>query len=376
MQKKTILLNLLLTVLSLLFVNGAFGAIAVGSYDELYKVLPGGVEHVAYNKSVIEKAQKQVTERKKQRKKRKIKFVKPIEFLSLNEKYFSVAFDVVVVPRKKTVFALLFEKAGADRIAYNKNIYLSWIGARDIKIFKGLTIDDLVKNYRNMGVTDCHSDYVRPKVEKIFSAKADVGHIHKFSDIEGILQFSDIEGILPESKIDNSIARDAELKVKIDSYVGTLENRITELESTINELKTTFKGVQRKGGSLVFNNMNVQITNGKGATEAINGRGNLIVGYNESRGKDSRKGSHNIVVGRKNNYTSFGGIVSGYNNSISGKYAIVGGGHNNYASGEYSAITGGGKNSAKGKYTSISGQVGRTKVDPIKNKHFKSKASQ
>lgn len=365
MQKKTMLLNLLLPILVLLFANTAFGAIAVGSYDELYKVLPGGLEHVAYNKSVIEKAQKQVTARQFLRKKRKIKFIKPIEFLNLNEKYFSVAFDVLVEPRKKTVFALLFEKAGADRIAYNKNIYLSWIGARDIKIFKSMTIDDLVKSYRNMGVTDCHSDYVRPKVEKIFSAKADVGHKHKFSDIEGVL---------PESKIDNSIARDAELKVKIDSYAISLATRIAELEQTINGLKTTFKGVQRKGSSLVFNNMNVQITNGKGATGTINGRGNLIVGYNESRGKDSRKGSHNIVVGGKNNYTSYGGIVSGYNNSISGKYTFVGGGHNNSASGDYSAITGGGKNNTKGKYTSISGQVGRTKVDSGKNKHFKTKA--
>lgn len=363
MQKKTILLNFLSIILTLLIAGSAFGAIAVGSYDELYKVLPGGLEHIAYNKSVIEKAQQEVSERQFLRKKRKIKFIKPIEFLNLNEKYFSVAFDVEIIPRKKTIFAILFEKAGDDRIAYNKNIYLSWIGARDIKVFKSLTIDDLVKNYRNMGVTDCHSDYVRPKVEKIFSSKSDVGHRHKFSDIEGIL---------PEDRIDSTIARDAELKVKIDAYVVTLENRIAELEKTINELKTTFKGVNRKGSALIFNNMNVQITNGKGATATTNGRGNLIVGYNESRGRDSRKGSHNIVVGGKNNYNSYGGIISGYNNSISGKYAFVGGGHNNYAGGDYSAINGGGKNNAKGKYSAISGQVGRTKVDSGKNKHFKS----
>ena len=117
--------------------------------------------------------------------------------------------------------------------------------------------------------------------------------------------------------------------------------------------------------------MNVQITNGKGATSTKNGRGNLIVGYNESRGVDSRKGSHNIVVGGKNNYSSYAGVVSGHNNSISGKYSFIGGGHKNVVSGDSSAITGGSKNSAKGKYLSINGQVGRTKVDPGKNKHFK-----
>lgn len=364
MQKKSILLLLLSLVFVLLFASTSSAVIEVGSYDELYKVLPGGMEHSGYNKSVVEKAQKMVVDRQLLKRKLRIKFVKPIQFLSMNEKYFSVAFDVVAEPRKKMVFAILFERAGENRIAYSKNVYLSWLGPRDIALFQSLTVDDMVKSYRNMGVADCHSDFVRPKIEKLFATKANVGHKH--SDL-------DLEGFISEQKIDSAITRDAELKVKIDMYVVTLEKRIAELEKTINDLKTTFKGVQRKGSNLVFNNMNVQITNGKGSTSAINGRGNLIVGYNESRGADSRKGSHNVIVGGKNNFSSFGGIVGGYNNSLSGEYSFIGGGHNNNASGEYSAITGGAKNNAKGTYSSINGQVGRTKVDSGKNKHFKKK---
>ncbi len=362
MQKNLIHLLFSSIVFAFLFVNTSFAAIAVGSYNELYKVIPGGLDHADYNKSVIDKAQKYVTDRQLLRKKRKIKFVKPIEFLNLNEKYFSVAFDVTIEPRKKTIFALLFEKAGSSRISYSNNVYLSWVGARDIQLFKSLTIDDIAKSYRNMGIEDVHSNFVRPKVEKIFSSKADVGHQHKVSELKGVIS---------ESKIDSAITRDVELKGQLDTYTKALEQRVAELERTIIDLKSTFKGVRRKGSTLVFNNMNVQITNGKGSTAAINGRGNLIVGYNESRGSDSRKGSHNVVVGAKNDFSSFGGLVGGYNNSLSGRYSFIGGGHNNVASGDYSAITSGSKNKAKGKYSSINGQVGRTKVDSGKNKHFK-----
>lgn len=59
---------------------------------------------------------------------------------------------------------------------------------------------------------------------------------------------------------------------------------------------------------------------GSGSTEGtVNGRGNLIVGYNERLVGDTniRTGSHNLVVGAFNNYSSYGGQVIGYNNTIS-----------------------------------------------------------
>lgn len=189
---------------------------------------------------------------------------------------------------------MLFEKAGLNRITYPKTIYLSWIGAKDLDVFKSISFDDLIRSYQDMEVKDCNSDFVRSKVDKKLVTKADIGHKHIFDDIAGVL---------PERKIDSA----------------------------------------------------------------------LIIGYNESREKNSRQVSHNIVVGEKNNFSSFGGIVAGYKNTISGKYSIAGGGHNNVANGEYSTITGGAKNSAKGKYTSISGQTGRTKVNAGENKHFRKK---
>ena len=90
-----------------------------------------------------------------------------------------------------------------------------------------------------------------------------------------------------------------------------------------------------------FTGCNVQIVNGLDDTETINGAGNLIVGYNEPPGgfqapPPDRTGSHNIVAGKSNNYSSYGGLVVGDSNSISGGFAAVSGGHENTASGDHS----------------------------------------
>ena len=90
-----------------------------------------------------------------------------------------------------------------------------------------------------------------------------------------------------------------------------------------------------------FTGVNVQVTNGVAQT-TVNGTGNLIVGFNELRGTgDDRSGSHNLVVGNQQNYASYGGLVAGFSNAISGAYASVSGGEANAANGNFSAISGG-----------------------------------
>ena len=109
-------------------------------------------------------------------------------------------------------------------------------------------------------------------------------------------------------------------------------------------------------------------------TESINGTGNLIVGYNESREADHkfdchdgwsricdrRGGSHNVVVGRQHNYSMYGGLVLGYYNEIEGAYASVTGGTSNYAHGHGSSISGGIVNNAYGDRPTISGGYDKT----------------
>jgi hypothetical protein len=110
--------------------------------------------------------------------------------------------------------------------------------------------------------------------------------------------------------------------------------------------------------------MDASATPATRTNNASNGLGNLIVGYNESRvvfgGTDDRTGSHNVVVGEFNNFSSFGGLVVGGFNEISGQFASVSGGTANTASGFGSSVSGGSANTASGDFSSVSGGAGNT----------------
>jgi hypothetical protein len=134
-----------------------------------------------------------------------------------------------------------------------------------------------------------------------------------------------------------------------------------------NLLADVTRGIDPDTGydTLLFSEMNVQIVNGTGITgknsptgpsELPNGTGNLIIGYNELRnnGSDNRSGSHMLILGDKNNYLTYGGVLAGRYNQTSGAYASVNGGNGNVASGIYSSAVGEG-NRAAGNWSSVSG---------------------
>ena len=50
--------------------------------------------------------------------------------------------------------------------------------------------------------------------------------------------------------------------------------------------------------TVLINGANLQVTNGAGATEAANGAGNVLIGYNApGSASPNRGGSHNLVLG-------------------------------------------------------------------------------
>lgn len=102
---------------------------------------------------------------------------------------------------------------------------------------------------------------------------------------------------------------------------------------------------------------NLQVVDGSGDTEGpVNGLGNIIVGYNETDVySPAQFGSHNLVVGPEHAYNSYGGLVAGKANSVSGPYASITGGMENFAPGEASSVTGGVRNQATGRFSSVSG---------------------
>lgn len=126
--------------------------------------------------------------------------------------------------------------------------------------------------------------------------------------------------------------------------------------------------------------VNVQIVNGEGSTYLVNGAGNLIVGYHESTEPPDchcfryqttvRTGSHNVIVGSGNSYSSHSGVaagggqrilspwasaVGGMENIAKGMFSFVGGGTRNWADGTSSAILGGDENQATEDYQGVLG---------------------
>jgi len=97
-----------------------------------------------------------------------------------------------------------------------------------------------------------------------------------------------------------------------------------------------------------ISDINLQLVNGTDDTETTNGLGNLIVGYNELGHPtvDDRTGSHNVVVGKSNSFTSFGSLVTGWQNMSDGVYTSAVAGNSNSAMADFSAITGGLSNTA------------------------------
>ena len=126
--------------------------------------------------------------------------------------------------------------------------------------------------------------------------------------------------------------------------------------------------------TLTIAGANLAIVNGGDSTNAeVNGLGNIIIGYNEDENYDStpyngtpdpdadeKTGSHNLIVGAGHTYTSFGGIVAGYDNNIEAECASITGGLRNTVSGIYSSVTGGDYNTAQGLSNTIVGGFSNT----------------
>lgn len=134
-------------------------------------------------------------------------------------------------------------------------------------------------------------------------------------------------------------------------YVDSLAARLAALEAKLRFVTCT-------GNDIFIDSANLNIRNGVGTTITTNGLGNVIVGYNETRttGND-RTGSHNVVVGKQNNFSKYGGMVVGFNNTISGMYAFSNG-LTNTAAGNYSSVSGGSGNQSNGSNSCVSGGSG------------------
>jgi len=131
----------------------------------------------------------------------------------------------------------------------------------------------------------------------------------------------------------------------IQDNLATVENKTACISNTSIQTDEYFEGC------------NVNIRDGSGLTDSTSSFGNLIVGYNVGWPNLQRTGSHNLILGDGNGYTSFGGIVSGYWNLLEGPNASIIAGYANFARGQYSVAIGGDNNDAKGDHATIVGRL-------------------
>jgi hypothetical protein len=208
----------------------------------------------------------------------------------------------------------------------------------------------------------------------------------------GDLQAKDTELMNKDTTLMNDVAALQTEQGVQNGDISTLQTQVANLQlADPGSLAEIFTGVSRVGNDIFFDGVNVNIRNGLGATNGfpsfpdsndfnqtvVNGLGNLIVGYNETikptdgpgLPASDKSGSHNIVVGHGHNYSSFGGLVVGFDNINSGPYSTVfgernkatnlgsnvGGGRGNTASGFFSSVSGGVLNVASGFHSSVSG---------------------
>ncbi len=176
-----------------------------------------------------------------------------------------------------------------------------------------------------------------------------------------------------------------------DARINALITRVAALEAQLTNVTAlnAYLSLQTVNGypTVRITAANLQVVNGKGNTDSADGLGNLIVGYDELRpddaanscsklvggnlanqaactgaggvwAKDQKSGSHNLIVGMRHNYVSYGGVVFGTQNSILEAYSAVMGGRYNTAGAPLSSVSSGDSNLASGLYSSVLGGFG------------------
>ena len=139
--------------------------------------------------------------------------------------------------------------------------------------------------------------------------------------------------------------------------------------------------------TVMMTGVNLQVVNGDGITDSVNGVGNIIVGYNapgffletdpdgnlkfcsdgqynnqvdcEMNGgvwaNSHKSGSHNVIIGDNHNYSQYAGLVVGANNAIRAPNSAVSGGHRNQVTAEHASISGGRDNYATAVFATVAG---------------------
>jgi hypothetical protein len=155
-----------------------------------------------------------------------------------------------------------------------------------------------------------------------------------------------------DTSLQGNINSEAAARAAFDATlapVSALAPYVTVNAGTMNDLA---------GPHVIFTGVNVHIRSGhvSGNSYTENGKGNLILGYNEPSGASpaERGGSHNLVVGPNHRYNFGVGLIMGGSSRLGGDGASVSGGFMNAASGYFSSVSAGVNNEASGQFSNVS----------------------
>src|SRR5262245_18401099 len=111
----------------------------------------------------------------------------------------------------------------------------------------------------------------------------------------------------------------------VTAQIAQLQALVAGLTTRVTALEAKLAHVSVSGNDMVLSGANLYVNDGSVNTDGpVNGLGNLVIGYNEMRGSgDDRSGSHNLVVGSRNNYSSYGGLVGGREAETSTPFSIA-----------------------------------------------------
>ena len=138
-------------------------------------------------------------------------------------------------------------------------------------------------------------------------------------------------------------------------HANLADSPVFDLDPFVSVSTETINGVA--GPHILIEGANVHIRSGYGQTgDLATGLGNLIIGYNEDTGITfPRTGAHNLVLGSRNGFSSYAGLVAGELNWVSGEWATITGGQWNEAQAHHSSISGGADNVTSGYAAHVSG---------------------
>jgi hypothetical protein len=207
------------------------------------------------------------------------------------------------------------------------------------------------------------------------------------------------KGSSDTSALDAKVAALEARIATLESQLATTQTEVTAATATLGDAAAAISWADDvrqyvtvdSRGDVVVAGANLRVQNAVDAPEYMNGKGNLIIGFNEDRqqgtcvggGRDGlacdpeaidpcqggactdpvvvteKSGSHNLIVGPRHTYTSVFGILTGSDNSAKGANSFVGGSYNSVDH-DGGVVVGGSQNTSIGDGTVVVGGTRNT----------------